>query len=477
MQKKNRKRRKIGGTPIYLKLLIGLIFGYILVHVVLYEKNDKTAIYEVRAGYLSHNNVLRGLCIRDEEIVKSKKSGHINYFVSEGDRVGVNSIVYSLDNDGAIYEYIRETKEDLDDFELRGIRAVSRDFSEHFSPYKFEEVLHYRSRLDIYLTNIKADKALSKLKKLDEKTSLSFSKHKADSAGNIAFYTDGFEGKSEAQIDYSDMIGEDYQKKVINNNDSVKKGGIVYKLLKNERWKLLCPLDDETYNQLDEIIRNKDNLNREIQMKVKFLEDSTYTNCSLKLEKKANHNYAVLTFADSAVRFLNHRYLDIELQLKQNVGLQIPITAIVQKSFYKVPEEFIDKGGNKLSDSASFGVLKKLTNVSDNKIDKQFVELGKVPRGEGFAYIPTDKFEDSQIIVSPLDNKTEYLLSDKVSMNGVYNINKGYAVFNYVEIIDKNDQYYIVDDKKSVLSEYDHIILEGKAASENMILNQKGGKK
>lgn len=164
------------------------------------------------------------------------------------------------------------------------------------------------------------------------------------------------------------------------------------------------------------------------------------------------------------------------MQLKQNVGLQIPITAIVQKSFYKVPAEFIDRGGNKLSDTGSFGVLKKLINVSENKMDKQFVELGKVPRDEEFAYIPVDKFEDSQIIVSPFDNKTEYLLSDKVSMNGVYNINKGYAVFNYIEIIDKNDQYYIVDDKKSVLSEYDHIILEGKTASENMILNQKGGK-
>lgn len=472
---KNKRNRDISGTPFFLKLLIGIIFGYILLHVFMYQKSDKTAIYEVRYGYLSRNNVLRGLCLREEKIVKSKASGHINYFVSGSDRVGVNTIVYSLDSNGSIYEYIKETKEELSLVELREIRRLSRTFFATFHPSDFNRLLPYNSSLDVYLTNIKADKALNKLKKLDEKTSLSFRKYKALSAGNIAFYTDGFENKTQGSVSYSELYDDDYQRQDINNNDEIEEGSPVYKLLKNERWKLLCPLEPEVYKQLEEIVRNKGSLDGDIPIRVKFLADATYTNCNLELAKKEGKDLAVLTFTDSAVRFLNDRYLDIELQLKQNIGLQIPITSIVQKSFFKVPKEYADRGGGKMS-SNSYGVIKKTAVSESNKSGREFIEISNIAAEEDFVYIPADKFEDSQILINPSDNKTEYVLTDKLSLNGVYNINKGYAVFNYIEIIDKNDQYYIVDDKKSMIGEFDHIVLDGKSASENMILNQKGVK-
>lgn len=470
---KHKRNRNISGTPVFLKLLIGLIFGYILLHLFMYQRMDKTAIYEVRYGFLSKNNVLRGLCLRDETVITGKASGHINYFVSASDRVGVNTIVYSLDRNGAIYEYIKETKEELDDNELRGVREISRGFFETFTSSDFDKVTPYHSSLNAYLTNIKADKALKRLKKLDEKTSLTFDKYKAESSGNIAFYTDGLENKSEGELSYQELYDSEYQRHEISNNDEIKKGDPVYKLLKSERWKLLCPLEPEAYTQLDEIIRNRGELDRSMQMKIKFLEDSTYSNCTLELQKKEGMDYASLTFTDSAVRFLNNRYMDVELQLKQDTGLQIPVTSIVQKSFYKVPKEYVDRGGNQ-SSSNSYGVIKKIVETEENTIGRQFVEISNIDSGEEFVYVPADRFEDSQIIVSPSDNKTEYHLSEKFNLNGVYNINKGYAVFQYIEVIDKNDQYYIVDDKKSAVSEFDHIILDGKSASENMILNQKG---
>lgn len=469
-----RRKKNISGTPLFLRLLIGIIFGYVLIHLFIYQQSDKTAIYEVRYGYLSRNNVLRGLCIRDEKVFISKSSGFVNYFVSSPERVGVNSTVYSLDNNGSIYEYIKDTREELNEEEFRGIRELSREFLANYDSSDFYQVFSYNSGLDTYLANIKADKALKKLKKLDEKTSLNFTRYKAEASGNIAFYTDGFENKTENQVVYDELYDRDYLRTVINNNDRIQQGDPVYKLLKNERWKILCPIEPEVSTQLEEIIRNKGNTDGRLFLPIKFLKDSTYTNCTLEIKKKNGKEYILLLLTDSAARFLNDRYLDVELQLKQNFGLQIPLTSLVQKNYYRIPKEYGDRGGNSLGNT--FGVIKKVPQTEDNKLGRQFVEASNVDLGDDFIYVSADKLEDSPVVVHPTDNTTEYSLSDKISLNGVYNINKGYAVFQYVEIIDKNDQYYIVDDKRSMVSEFDHIILEGKFAEENMILNQKGVK-
>ena len=46
-------------------------------------------------------------------------------------------------------------------------------------------------------------------------------------------------------------------------------------------------------------------------------------------------------------------------------------------------------------------------------------------------------------------------------MRGVYNINKGYAVFKAIEILASNDEYYtIAKGTKYGLNVYDHILLD-----------------
>ena len=58
-------------------------------------------------------------------------------------------------------------------------------------------------------------------------------------------------------------------------------------------------------------------------------------------------------------------------------------------------------------------------------------------------------------------------------MTGVYNINKGYAVFKQISIISQNDDYTIVDPKTAYgISLYDHIALNGDSVHENDIINK-----
>ena len=66
-----------------------------------------------------------------------------------------------------------------------------------------------------------------------------------------------------------------------------------------------------------------------------------------------------------------------------------------------------------------------------------------------------------------------YDLSKIVELQGVFNINKGYAVFKRIEILCENDEYYIIDTGTSNgLYNYDHIVLVGSSVKENEIVFQ-----
>ena len=56
-------------------------------------------------------------------------------------------------------------------------------------------------------------------------------------------------------------------------------------------------------------------------------------------------------------------------------------------------------------------------------------------------------------------------------MQGVYNVNKGFAVFKQISPIASNDEYTIVETKTSYgLSLYDHIALDGAKVKENQTI-------
>ena len=69
------------------------------------------------------------------------------------------------------------------------------------------------------------------------------------------------------------------------------------------------------------------------------------------------------------------------------------------------------------------------------------------------------------------DSNERFQLGPTASLEGVYNINKGYAVFKLVEEIAGNGEYYIIDKGTSYgLSVYDHIVLDASTVSEGQIV-------
>ena len=68
---------------------------------------------------------------------------------------------------------------------------------------------------------------------------------------------------------------------------------------------------------------------------------------------------------------------------------------------------------------------------------------------------------------------THLQIGSSASLQGVYNINKGYAVFKQIEILNSNDEYYTIKKGTSYgLSVYDHIVLNADTVYEGELIYQ-----
>lgn len=57
------------------------------------------------------------------------------------------------------------------------------------------------------------------------------------------------------------------------------------------------------------------------------------------------------------------------------------------------------------------------------------------------------------------------------TIQGVYNINKGYAVFREVTVIDENEEFCIVEpDNVYSLAAHDHIVLDASTVNDDDIV-------
>ena len=163
------------------------------------------------------------------------------------------------------------------------------------------------------------------------------------------------------------------------------------------------------------------------------------------------------------IRYCEDRYLNVELILEDQSGLKIPKSSVIEKEFYTVPEEYLTTSGS----ASSQGVMVK------EKEEVKYVPVSVYYTSEdGSVYLNPKDLDGYDTIIKPESNDT-YSLNKIKKLNGVYNINQGYAVFKVIEILCENDDYYIVQQKTSYgLSDYDHIVQDGTTIKEDEVVFQ-----
>ncbi len=424
---------------------------YIIISVVTYLRKDHIVGYQVMAGSLSTNNIYDAVAVRQEKIIDSETAGYVNYFATEGGRVGVGNLVYTVDESGQLLEYLKSQGSEevsLSDEDLMELRTQIVNFDSSFDEHDFHTVYDFKISLDGTVQKLSNNSILSNIQSLNENSgTLSSIRYvNAPDTGIIIYSIDGFEDLTLNQMTSAVLDQTTYKKNQLINNNLVKIGDPVYKICTSEEWSVIIKEDDpEKVRQLEELG----------YVKVRFIKNqdeswgkvSTYTN-------DQNENFVAFTFTNSMITFCRDRFLNIELITEDDSGLKIPNSSIVNKEFYIVPKDYIIKNND-----GSTGVLRVKYDEQGNETS-EIVNVTIYNETETEYYLDTAYFRSGDTLIMT-DSNQRFTVSKTETLIGVYNINKGYADFRQISILYQNDEYSIVKSNTTYgLNVYDYIVLD-----------------
>ena len=231
--------------------------------------------------------------------------------------------------------------------------------------------------------------------------------------GFLVYQTDGYEGVTIENLSGENMDSANLKITPLKITGKVEAGTPVYKLITSDSWDLVMDVEKDILSGINEGDR----------IRVHFEDDDSYTYGTTSFINNSGKTYLDLKLNDSAERFADQRFIAVELMLSKKTGLKIPNTAIVDKTFFKIPKDYFFKG----NDSDDTGVLKQAEgNLSS------FVSPTIYYETDDEYYIDSESLDADDVLIKP-DSKSTYRVgSNTAKLKGVYNINKGYAVFKQI---------------------------------------------
>ncbi|OUQ50760.1 HlyD family efflux transporter periplasmic adaptor subunit [Lachnoclostridium sp. An118] len=440
-------------------VIFGVILIYLVVTVLTYATAKHVTAYEVREGSIFRDTAYTGLVLRQETVVNAEADGYINYFVPEGSKVGRKTNVYSISSEKLDFsssgQEDAEQEQSVSSEEQQMILQQTQSFSDSFQDSRFEEVYTFKDSVENILSSSSSQSRQSQLAALIQSGAEGVTAYPAADDGVIVYSVDGYEGLTADQVTADMLSRADYKSTELSDNAKVKAGDAAYKLVTDESWSLVIVLDADMAQELAETAT----------VQVRFSKDGETASGSLSIYNTEDEdvNLGYITFNESMVRYAGERFLDIQLVLEDESGLKIPKSSVVEKEFYTVPQDYITQGG----DSSQNGVL---VQTDENTTTFEAAEVYYRDNETGLVYLDADAFKEGTVLVKP-DSSETCTLGEKGTLQGVFNINKGYAEFTQVEILCENEEYYIVQSGNDYgLANYDHIALDGSDIHENEII-------
>ena len=432
-----------------------IIFIYILFHVFTYLTTENITIYEVKQGTITSQDNYVALAIRQEQLYSSEQEGDIYYFASNKSRVGARSLVYAIDKDGGIISTLKNTEETANatDVNLSSLGSDLQSFINDYNSMEFYQTYSFKSNLSESLQQIYDDSILESHAEevqaaLDSNTYFTYY---APTPGLLVYNVDGYEDITLDNFTSDLFDSTNYSATNLRNNESVLAGENVFKLITSDNWNLVMPIDDSLAETLAD----------DSAIEIEFNKDNATTWCTYEIMEKAGVKYLVLSLDDSMERYADLRFISINLKLDEQNGLKIPNSSIVEKTFFTVPKKYFTKG----EDSSNYGLLIK------NGSDVSFESTTIYYETDEYYYIDSENVSDGDLVQMVNSSETYTIGTDTAELQGVYNVNKGYAIFKQIDIIYQNNDYTIVKTGTDYgLSLYDRIVLQGDRVKENEII-------
>ncbi len=462
----SRKRR-----PVYtneFKLNIGtvifiIIFIYVLIRICMSLQKESLSIYEVQNSYIDTNINTTALIVREEKLVSASGSGYVSYYVRDGEKIGKDKTVYTIDETGSVYEKIKDADKDdltMSDEAMNEVRTRISTFENYFDYSNYSEIYNFRYDIENAVLELTNEALIEQLTSLDnESTNVStYKKVNTTESGIITYYKDGYENFNINHFKASDVDKDNYKKTTLKTGEIINAGDPVYKLITSENWYLVAPLTKT----------EKRALNDKQTVRINIHNSAKNITCNFRLTEVDGKYFIILALNQQMVNYINNRFIDIVILMDQMDGLKIPNSSITEKEVYKIPEEFLSKGSDSMSES--YLNVKKLDETGEVTVKQ--VEPTIYKTEDGICFVAPEQFSDNDVLLNTDNNETLSLSQAKTDkIKGVYCINQGTAAFRYIDILYQDDEYTIVkSDVPYSIAWYDRIVLNQAMVVENQII-------
>ncbi len=444
-------------------IIFAIIFVYMAFYVYTYLKKEKIQFYEVVEGNIVNDREYTGMALRDEDVQYTDRAGYINYYVREGKRAAIGSRIYSIDETGTLASYLDENLDSsasLTDDNISDIKRQLVSFSESWDPDDFNEAYNVYTTLEATVLEYVNFNTIGSLDMLMESSGVTFQQVFAPESGVVSYSIDGYEGVDPYLVTTSMFDTASYTKAITKTGQLIEREAPVYKLVTSDDWSIVFPMNEQDIEDYGD----------RTSLHIVFLNADLDTDADFSLITGSDgETYGKLDMDKYMVQFISDRFIRFEIDTKSASGLKIPVKSVTTKEFYLVPVDFLTNGG----DSSDPGFLKEVYTEDGTLIE--FVPTTLYYSDDDYFYI--DKSESADIqggdyIVRP-ESSDRFQVGRTSSLMGVYNINKGYAVFKQIDIISSNDEYYTVRKGQDYgLSVYDHIVLNADTVYEGELVYQ-----
>ena len=458
--KQNRTHLKLPGFSLRIGTVVfGAIFLYIVISLILFLTASHIEYYQVSSGPLSRNQTYTGIAVRQEQVISADTAGYLTYYAQSASRVRRSGMLF-----GTGAERSDSQLGTISASARREVQETVRSFANSFDGMHFRGV--HSLKYDITGKLVSDTPIMS-----DEMQQATLNASGSYTIGNetitmcpqdgiVVYSIDGYESLNASGISSHVFDTRDYEMKELKTTERVSAGDPVCKIIGSENWSVYIPLSESQIVRLDGVE----------DIRVKFLRDGVTQMAHLTIlypEDGYDATYGKLDFTNGMIRYVNDRYIDLELVTNTQTGLKIPISSIVSKSFFIIPEEYATVGGE---DGNEIGFLKE-ARAADGTTSVQFVTTTLYEHRDGFYYIDSTELSSGDVILMRGADAERYVIRRTDTLEGVYCTNKGYAVFRKVVILDKNEEYCIVaSGTRYGIARFDYIVLNSDEVKEQQIV-------
>lgn len=430
-------------------LLFGTIFIYMVISLFMYLTEKHVTAYEVMKGAITGNYRYHALALRTETVVNATQSGSVRYFEREGSRTSAGSAVCAVTEAGADFS---EAEADFTvDAENAGrIQDLISNFTINYSGSVFQNTYDLKANVDGRIAEAIEENASDYISIQNQCF--------APESGFVLYSIDGLETVTEDQLTQDMFTQSGYDQTNLRSRGSVKAGEPLFKLVTKEDWAVYFPISQKLLTELADTQT----------IRFRFLRDNETFTAPFSVIQNGNDTFGKISLNSSLVRYVDDRFLEIELILNKKEGLKIPSSAIVERTFYQIPEEYVIKN----EDTDQEIVLKAERFGEDGSSTVKYITANVYQHADGYYLIDQNVLSEGDYVQREDSAKRMQIQKkDIVTMHGVYNINKGYAVFREVTIIDENEEYCIVESNNTYsLAAYDYIVLDASEVTEDQIV-------